>query len=344
MRMLCAAEPGTLAPPQPWCSAELFSLAAGVGVNGEKPHQGVASKKAAPHQAEIARNSTIALGLSWCWWSGTAPGARVTYDYDAWGNAVNTTGSTPNAYLYRGEQYDSDLRLYYLRARYLNPLSGRFLTEDPEAGDPKDPISLHRYMYAASDPVDNYDPTGRATLSPIQAPPEGPVGDPNIPGVQTPGPSEYQIITRLVLGTAVVALPLAATIIAGKWLAANNTLTAASAAASGQSPAPTTTTNPSKPCYGNIHAHTAAGLKKQEAWAQATPPTSGEGLGLLLALTLQLTGREAKDLAKPLAQAQRWIGQTCPAAGGCGPLPNKPFYGQNGSRIDVEIWYCKAFI
>ena len=26
-----------------------------------------------------------------------------TYDYDAWGNTVNTTGSTPNVYLYRGE-------------------------------------------------------------------------------------------------------------------------------------------------------------------------------------------------------------------------------------------------
>ena len=44
------------------------------------------------------------------------------YDYDAWGNAVNVTGSTPNAYLYRGEQYDPDLTLYYLRARYFgNP-------------------------------------------------------------------------------------------------------------------------------------------------------------------------------------------------------------------------------
>jgi RHS repeat-associated protein len=30
---------------------------------------------------------------------------------------------------YRGEQYDSDLALYYLRARYYNPNTGRFLSD-----------------------------------------------------------------------------------------------------------------------------------------------------------------------------------------------------------------------
>jgi hypothetical protein len=29
-----------------------------------------------------------------------------TYDYDAFGNLLNSTGTTPNNYLYRGEQYD----------------------------------------------------------------------------------------------------------------------------------------------------------------------------------------------------------------------------------------------
>ena len=57
-----------------------------------------------------------------------------TYKYDAWGNSFGSTGSTPNVYLYRGEQYDSDLMLYYLRARYFNPLAGRFLTRDPAQG------------------------------------------------------------------------------------------------------------------------------------------------------------------------------------------------------------------
>ena len=32
---------------------------------------------------------------------------------------------------YRSEQYDPDLGLYYLRARYYNPATGRFLSVEP---------------------------------------------------------------------------------------------------------------------------------------------------------------------------------------------------------------------
>jgi RHS repeat-associated protein len=84
-----------------------------------------------------------------------------TYDYDAWGNAVNTTGSTPNVYLYRGEQYDADLGLYYLRARCFNPATGRFLARDPAAGQVRNPITRHKYLYGNGDPVGNSDPSGR---------------------------------------------------------------------------------------------------------------------------------------------------------------------------------------
>jgi len=87
-----------------------------------------------------------------------------TYDYDAWGNEVNETGSTPNVYLYRGEQYDSDLRLYYLRARYLNPLSGRFVTRAPVRGMIRRPKSLHQYLYAEGNPVRYVDPTGHPDI------------------------------------------------------------------------------------------------------------------------------------------------------------------------------------
>jgi len=87
-----------------------------------------------------------------------------TDDYDAWGNAVNTTGSTPNAYLYRGEQYDPDPRLYYLRARYMNPLSGRFLTRDTDVGRVVNPITLHKYLYSYAEPLNHIDPSGHGNF------------------------------------------------------------------------------------------------------------------------------------------------------------------------------------
>jgi RHS repeat-associated protein len=96
----------------------------------------------------------------------TAAGAVTdTYEYDAFGNLLNKTGTTPNNYLYRGEQYDPDLGLYYLRARYYNPLTGRFMSRDPEDGIPTDPMTLHKYAYADGDPVNATDPTGRSAVA-----------------------------------------------------------------------------------------------------------------------------------------------------------------------------------
>jgi RHS repeat-associated protein len=87
-----------------------------------------------------------------------------TYSYDAFGNLLSSTGTTPNNYLYRGEQYDPDLNLYYLRARYYNPATDRFLSRDPDDHSPFDPKSLHKYLYANGDPVNGLDPTGRGDL------------------------------------------------------------------------------------------------------------------------------------------------------------------------------------
>jgi RHS repeat-associated protein len=87
-----------------------------------------------------------------------------TYNYDAFGNLLNSTGTTPNNYLYRGEQYDKDLGLYYLRARYYNPATDRFLSRDPKEGKPTIPRTLHKYLYASADPVNRVDPRGREDL------------------------------------------------------------------------------------------------------------------------------------------------------------------------------------
>jgi len=97
----------------------------------------------------------------------TDPTSAVTdtYDYDAWGNTINQTGSTPNVYRYRGEQYDPDLNLYYVRARYFNPLTGRFLTRDQTEGKTIDPRTLHKYLYAGGDPLNATDPSGRNAIT-----------------------------------------------------------------------------------------------------------------------------------------------------------------------------------
>ena len=86
------------------------------------------------------------------------------YDYDAFGNLVFRSGTTPNAYLYCGEQFDTDLALYYNRARYLNANSGRFWGADTYEGEIAEPGSLHRYLYANSDPVEMIDPSGNSPL------------------------------------------------------------------------------------------------------------------------------------------------------------------------------------
>jgi RHS repeat-associated protein len=76
-----------------------------------------------------------------------------TYTYDAFGNLINSTGSTANNYLFAGEQYDPDLGLYYNRARYLDVRVGRFWGMDDDEGDDEEPLSLHKYMYVYDDPV-----------------------------------------------------------------------------------------------------------------------------------------------------------------------------------------------
>jgi RHS repeat-associated protein len=81
-----------------------------------------------------------------------------TYIYDAYGLLLDSTGSTSNPYLYRGEQYDPELKAYYLRARYYQPGIGRFVTTDPVEGSRSMPITQHRYLYGNADPVNNLDP------------------------------------------------------------------------------------------------------------------------------------------------------------------------------------------
>jgi RHS repeat-associated protein len=68
------------------------------------------------------------------------------------------------SHLFTGEQWDADLGMYFLRARYLNPDTGRFHTRDTYEGNNGEPLSLHKYLYANGNPVGYIDPSGHDGL------------------------------------------------------------------------------------------------------------------------------------------------------------------------------------
>jgi RHS repeat-associated protein len=79
-----------------------------------------------------------------------------TYTYDSFGNTTNSTGSLANPFQYTARDLDSEIGIYYYRARYYGPATGRFLSEDPirfSAG-------ANFYAYVSNSPVQLYDPTG----------------------------------------------------------------------------------------------------------------------------------------------------------------------------------------
>ncbi len=77
------------------------------------------------------------------------------YRYDAFGAGLEVSEELPNRIRYTGQQYDEVTEQYYLRARYYNPILGRFLQEDVYQGD-----GLNLYAYCRNNPVVYYDPSG----------------------------------------------------------------------------------------------------------------------------------------------------------------------------------------
>ena len=82
------------------------------------------------------------------------------YEYDAFGVIRQKSEEIKSKILYTGQQYDQETEQYYLRARYYNPVIGRFLQEDVYRGD-----GLNLYAYCGNNPVVYYDPSGYASLT-----------------------------------------------------------------------------------------------------------------------------------------------------------------------------------
>ena len=84
-----------------------------------------------------------------------------TWGYSAFGEMAAHTGTTANPFLFNAQQFDGASGNYFLRARYYDQSTGRFISQDPFEGVDNNPISLHRYFYTADDPVNYTDPGGR---------------------------------------------------------------------------------------------------------------------------------------------------------------------------------------
>ena len=63
---------------------------------------------------------------------------------------------------FNGEKYCVHTGYQFLRARFYDKSTGRFLTRDTFLGWEENPLSLNRYSYVHNDPVNYIDPTGHS--------------------------------------------------------------------------------------------------------------------------------------------------------------------------------------
>lgn len=111
-----------------------------------------------------------------------------TYRYDVRGsvtNIVNPAGTVVDGYEYNefgvtqqvenqgfrneltftGSVKDTSTGLQYMNARFYEPQTGRFLSQDTYTGNAYDPWTQHLYAYCANNPVNFIDPTGHEYIS-----------------------------------------------------------------------------------------------------------------------------------------------------------------------------------
>jgi RHS repeat-associated protein len=85
-----------------------------------------------------------------------------TYQYEAFGNLLSSTGSTANPYRYVGSlgYYQTGNDLMHLGARYYMPEAGRFIQRDPL------PFADNQYGYVDNDPSSSVDAAGARPVKP----------------------------------------------------------------------------------------------------------------------------------------------------------------------------------
>lgn len=88
----------------------------------------------------------------------------ATYEYDAWGKLISSSGSLAdiNPLRYRGYYYDTETGFYYLQSRYYDPVVSRFINADKYASTGDGLLSYNMFAYCSNNPVNYSDPSGEA--------------------------------------------------------------------------------------------------------------------------------------------------------------------------------------
>ncbi|MDI6742218.1 MAG: RHS repeat-associated core domain-containing protein, partial [Smithella sp.] len=71
---------------------------------------------------------------------------QVSYLLDPWGHIKNQIGVSVNRQIFTGQEHDPNTGLIYFGARYYDPDTARFITQDPYLGETSTPPSLNRYL------------------------------------------------------------------------------------------------------------------------------------------------------------------------------------------------------
>jgi len=79
------------------------------------------------------------------------------YTYEPYGRTLDSAETVTNPWRFTGQYYDAEIEEYHLRARQYNPFLARFTARDPVWGKFREPLTLQKYLYCGSDPVNRLD-------------------------------------------------------------------------------------------------------------------------------------------------------------------------------------------
>ncbi|MBQ7277683.1 MAG: RHS repeat-associated core domain-containing protein, partial [Clostridia bacterium] len=94
----------------------------------------------------------------------------VEYTYDSWGKPLSCTGTLATSlgslypFRYRGYVYDEETQWYYLRSRYYDPETCRFISADHTFDRNAGMLGYNLYAYCINNPIIYFDSNGTSIM------------------------------------------------------------------------------------------------------------------------------------------------------------------------------------